>query len=263
MRVTPSAGYDADAQAFFTAAAITNATQKTAVNDLVVALKGYGVWANVLALYPMVGGSASSHKYNLKDPRDLDAAFRLSFVGGWTHDSNGATGDGSTGYADTFFNPYAVHGASTNVDNKHLSYYSRTAAATQCLMGKQSSVSSDRLIPSLYGNTDWSALSFHNTNNSYSPSDYKKFFLINRNNTSDFKNYVNGAEAFTTAQSALAHPNNTIYINALANTDFQVANYHSPSNCALASIGLGLSPTQVANYYTAVQAYQTALGRQV
>ena len=33
--------------------------------------------------------------------------------------------------------------------------------------------------------------------------------------------------------------------------------------CALASIGLGLSDTEAANFYTAVQAFNTTLSRQV
>lgn len=260
MRVTPSAGYDADAQAFFTAAAITNATQKTAVNDLVVALKGYGVWANILALYPMVGGTASSHKYNLKDPRDLDAAFRLSFIGGWTHDSNGATGNGSTGYADTFFNPYVVHGASTNVDNKHLSYYSRTQVSDgNVYIGSYTGSFGEDILPS-NGGRDWSQL---DVGAGYTPAqaDLRKFFLVNRNNTSDFKKYVNGVETYTVSLAPLGTINMSLYLNALH--EGPNTTYISNANCALASIGLGFSPTQVANYYTAVQAYQTTLGRQV
>ena len=53
--------FDADAQAFITAAAITNANQQTAINTLVVSLKSYGLWTKMKAIYPFVGGSASSH----------------------------------------------------------------------------------------------------------------------------------------------------------------------------------------------------------
>ena len=38
------AGTDADAQAFITAAAITDATQQSAINTLVVDLNTYGIW---------------------------------------------------------------------------------------------------------------------------------------------------------------------------------------------------------------------------
>ncbi len=80
-------GYDADAQAFFNAleadaSPVTlNTSQKDSINTLVEALKSASIWTKIKAIYPMIGGVASSHKYNLKDPRDLDAAFRLTFSG--------------------------------------------------------------------------------------------------------------------------------------------------------------------------------------
>jgi hypothetical protein len=101
-------GYDSDAQAFFTANTGLGATIENAINDLVVGLKADGLWSKFYAIYPMVGGTASSHKWNLKDPRDLDAAFRLVFSGTITHDANGVTGNGTNGYADTKFNDTTV-----------------------------------------------------------------------------------------------------------------------------------------------------------
>ncbi len=82
-------GYDTNAQAFITAAGITDAGQKSAVNTLVLSLKSGNIWSKMKAVYPFVGGTATSHKFNLIDPRDLNAAFRLSFVNGWTHSSTG------------------------------------------------------------------------------------------------------------------------------------------------------------------------------
>jgi hypothetical protein len=68
--------FDTDAQSFITAASLTDTTQTNAVNDLVLDLKAAGLWTKISTLYPMVGGNATSHKFNLKDPRDLDAAYR-------------------------------------------------------------------------------------------------------------------------------------------------------------------------------------------
>ncbi len=73
------------------------------------------------ALYPFVGGTASTHKFNLKNPLDTNAAYRLTFFGGVTHSSNGIIGNGTNGYADTFL--------ANNVmaqSNAHISVYSRT-----------------------------------------------------------------------------------------------------------------------------------------
>jgi hypothetical protein len=109
--VAPIAGVDADAQAYITAAGITDATQRAAAIMLVEDLKAISdgvVWADKLDIvYPHLGASEAAHKINLKDPRDLDAAFRTTFVGPWTHDENGVTGDGLASYARTHFIPSA------------------------------------------------------------------------------------------------------------------------------------------------------------
>lgn len=96
-----SESVDTDAQAFITAAGITDPTQQTAINTLVVGLKADSLWTNLFAIYPFVGGTASTHKYNLKDPRDLNVAYRLVFNGGMTHSSNGILFNGTNGWADT------------------------------------------------------------------------------------------------------------------------------------------------------------------
>jgi hypothetical protein len=91
---------DSDAQAFITAAGITDPTQQTAINTLVVGLKADSLWTSMYAIYPFVGGTASSHKWTLKDPRDLDVANRLLFNGGITHSSNGMLFNGTNGWAE-------------------------------------------------------------------------------------------------------------------------------------------------------------------
>jgi len=94
---------DTDALAFLQAAGITDSIISNAVCSLVVGLKADGIWNKFNAIYPFVGGTASTHKWNLKDPRDLNAAYRLTFNGGWTHDSQGIKGNGANTYADTYF----------------------------------------------------------------------------------------------------------------------------------------------------------------
>lgn len=81
---------DSDATAFLTAAGITDPTQSSAVDQLVVDLKAAGIWAKCAAIYPFVGGTAAKHKWNLKDPRDLDVAYRLTFGANFTHSATGA-----------------------------------------------------------------------------------------------------------------------------------------------------------------------------
>jgi len=48
---------DADAQAFITAANITNTTQQSAIDTLVKSLKTANIWTKMKAIYPFVGGT--------------------------------------------------------------------------------------------------------------------------------------------------------------------------------------------------------------
>ena len=119
-RSASGGGVDPDAQAFITAAGITNPTQQGAINTLVVALKGYSIWTKFKAIYPIVGGSASSHAVNLKTP----GTFNLAFTTGWTHSATGM--QGTNAYADSNLN------VSTNLsqNSTHISVYIRTNNAS-------------------------------------------------------------------------------------------------------------------------------------
>jgi len=85
---------DPDAQAFITAAAITDPTQQSAINQLVVDLKGYSIWTKFDALWPMVGGTATKHSYNLKNT----AQYQIGWNGGVTHSNLGVQFGGVNGW---------------------------------------------------------------------------------------------------------------------------------------------------------------------
>jgi len=250
--------YDADAQAFFTAAGITDTTQKSAVNQLVLNLKSYNIWSKIKAVYPMVGGTSTTHKYNLKDPRDLDAAFRLSFSTGWTHSSTGALPNGSSAFANTFLSPSAFY--STNM---HLSYYSRTQT-----VGTAIEIGAD----SISGSTNYSTLRigvnsvFGQTTNglvTYSSiTDARGHFLAQKVSNSSRRVFKNGSlNNSTTTTDSNPLPSVVLTIGAL--NDNGTLSFYSVKECAFASIGDGLTDSEVANFYTSVQAMQTTLSRNV
>lgn len=253
MPKTPA--YDPDAQAFFTASGLTGATNLTAINNLVIALKSYGIWTKMKAIYPMIGGTAALHKWNLKDPRDLDAAFRLVFNGGMTHSSTGILFGGVNGYADTFLNPII---SSTN----HLSFYSRTLAVNVqvemgCWDGIGGIMSQIRPGANYVSGNPSAFVNFTTT------TDARGFWLGSRRATNDREVYRNGvSQATNTTTDTTALPNFKIYIGARNSANNNVELY-SNKECAFASIGDGLTDTEAANFYTAVQAYNTTLSRQV
>ena len=261
--VSAGGGTDADAQAFITAAGITDATQQSAINTLVVDLKGYGIWTKMKAIYPFVGGTSSTHKWNLKDPRDLDAAFRLVFSGGWTHSLTGALPNGTNAYANTYFNSSLLTSSST-----HLSFYSRTnsaATSTMFEMGVANFGLNKRFTLSirssdLYGMQSGGSASAVSTSNTNSLG----FYTGTRTSTTAIKIYKNGiSQASNNISDTITLDTNSVWIGAIQNVGNLSTAFYSNRQCAFSSIGDGLTDTEAANLYTAVQAYQTTLNRQV
>lgn len=250
---------DPDAQAFITAASITDPTQQSAINQLVLDLKGYSIWSKMKALYPFVGGTAAQHKWNLKDPRDLDAAFRLQFFGGVTHSSTGVQGNGTNGYADTKLTPLST----LSLNSTHISYYSRTDTGTfNCVeMGVNDGANTGRLfIAPKYSGSSYRAVNSAQAGAGAGTS-MQGLFIASRVNSTAMKLYKNSSVLFNDTVSSGSLFNFPIFLFCYNSAGF--AQFYSDRQCAFASIGDGLTDTEAANFYTAVQAFQTALNRNV
>jgi len=249
-----AAAIDSDAQAFITAAAITDSTQQTAINTLVTDLKGYNIWSKMKAIYPFVGGSASTHKWNLKDPRDLDAAYRLVFVNGWTHSSTGALPNGTDAYADTKL------GANLLQTNNHLAYYSKsTNANVEVEIGSYNNLPSAiiaqlRAAGNYISGQNLSAVSFTTTSSGIG------FWVGTKRSDTDREVYLNGV-----SESSVSTSDNSVldtYNMFLgARNAGGTAQLFSSKQTAFASIGDGLTDTEVSNYRTAVNTFNTTLSR--
>ena len=258
--VAPS--QDADALAFITAANITDTTQKSAINTLVTQLKTYGIWTKMKALYPFVGGTAAQHRFNLKDPRAVDAAFYLTFYGGGTHSATGYQPNGNS-YADTKLNPSTV----LTLNNSHLAYYSRTN--TVGINGKveigTQILGSTSFFMGLYSYSNKSMVVMYDSTNNYLQNNETTsavFGIGSRTSSNSLKYYRNGVLQPTTINvSSGNYPNNNIYLAVNGNSSNKYE--WSDRESAFASIGDGLTDTEAANFYTAVQTFQTTLGRQV
>jgi hypothetical protein len=256
--ITPIAAVDPDAQAFITAAAITDPTQQAAINTLVVDLKGYNVWTKMKALYPFVGSTASQQKFNLKDPRDLDAAFRLQFLGGWTHSVNGALPNGTNAYANTFLIP----SFSLTFSSGHYSLYIRSNIneSKYDMAVVNISWGAEHSIVSRWNNIFYHSYGLASTYPQIANTDSRGHFITNRNSATNTTGFKNGVNVTNTIQPAVTPPNNNIYIGARY---AGAASEFSSKQFAFSSIGDGLTDAEAGNFYTAVQAFQTTLGRQV
>lgn len=239
---------DPDAQAFITAASITDPTQQSAINQLVVDLKGYNVWTKMKAIYPFVGGTASTHKFNLKNT----AQYQITWYGGVTHSSNGITGNGTNGYGDTFLNNNVM-----GQNDAHLSIYSRTNIQNfGCDIG---SWNGQYGLAIFSGYLNLIRMSVNSTGlSTISNTNSQGFYLGSRLNSGTFNIQKNSTQ---TAISNTSIPPQTTSVKLLRTGNFN--GEYSNRNLAFASIGDGLLNSEAANFYTAVQAFNTTLGRQV
>jgi len=206
---------------------------------------------------------AAAYKYNLKDPQDTDAAFRLKIFGTWTFTPTGAKPNGTNAYMDTALTP----SVSLSANNIHLSYYSRTDSAygTSTSMGADSFPNEYcRLIIRRIANVAYTLIG--NTTiglSQYVVTDSRGLFIANAPNSSTRKFYQNNTQLTPTSQSPLGTnglSTRSIYIGALH--DSTGVEYDN-KQCAFASIGDGLTDAEAAALYTIVQQFQTSMARQV
>jgi hypothetical protein len=246
------ASFDADALAFFnrvtTAGGTLSTTEKNAVNKLVLDLKANSLWTPMKAIYPMVGSSAAACAQNLKS-----SSFTGTFTSGWTFASTGVTPNGTNAFFDTSIIPLT----SLTLNSTHISMYSRTNSASTMYdynAGQTLEIASK-----------WSDNIFYYSVNAVEisagiQSSSAGFFNVSRTASNSQKAYYNGSVKHTSTNSSTALPILSLIYGAL--NDVSKSAY-SNRQTAFLSAGDGLTDTQASNFYTAVQAFQTTLGRQV
>lgn len=252
-----STAYDADAQAYFTAnsAYITSTADKNAINTFYLGLKSDGIYSKIKAMYLPIWGAAAGCKWNLVNPVDSDAAFRLTFATGWTFSSGGMTPNGTSAYANTFFNTNAYR------NNNHLTYYIRTnvnetsvdaGVYVNILGGEFFDIESRISNVAYYGNHTTA------TTINYASTDSRGFHINTRTASNLFKVYLNSTLKGTNTTPTSAAINLNMYLGC-RNTSGSPAAY-STKQCSFSSIGEGLTDTEAANFYTRVQTLMTYFG---
>lgn len=250
--VTTSGGTDTDAVAFLTATGITDPTISSAINTLVVNAKANGWWTLCTAIYPFVGGTSTTCKYNLKDPRDLDAAFRLTFTSSPSFASTGITFNGSN-YANTILTPSTT----LSLNSTHISLYSRTSTS----YGGGSGIYdiSNNAVTVIYRrySDDIFYAGVNQASEEFiaSNTDGSGWYLASRIGASS-QVFAKNNTTYTNTTSSNTLSAFTLKIGA-NDTDFDNAEY------AFATVGVGINTTIAGLMYADIQAFQTALSRQV
>ena len=257
--VTPTSSVDADAQAFITAAAITDPTEQAAINTLVVDLKGYSIWTKMKAIYPFVGGTSSTHKFNLKNPLDTDAAFRLQFFGGITHSSTGILGNGTNGYFNTFLNTATVFSPSSGGSQF---IYVRNNTDTGTDLASFQSFANFRFQLASRNTNLFVGAALSNGLYTTANTDSRGFYGITRPPSSSTYNAILNTNSFSITD-AYQEPNSTIFGFALPFSGSPLAGTYSNHELAFVCVADGLTTTEAQTLRTINLTFQTALNRNV
>ena len=258
--------YDPNAQAFITAAGITDTTQKNAVNQLVLDLKSNSLWSKMYIIYPFIGGTSTTTKYNLVDP----TTYTITWNGGATFASTGVKGNGTNSYGQTGLVMTTFYGSVPTITTSNsMSVYSRTARTgedTECGTNSGGQPAIQVLCRRGTGNCIWDNYNASNGRVNAAVTNSQGLFLTSRTSQTSMKGFRNATSFATNTTSATTSNitttlNRELYILA-ANNNGTAASY-SNRELAFYHWGAGLSDAEVSTFYTIVQTFQTTLSRNV
>ena len=250
--------YTTRTAAFATATGITDATILNALNTFDTGLISNGLDTKMKALYPFVGGTANTHKYNFMNAQDTDAAFRLQFNGGWVHSSTGVKGNGTNTFANSFLTPINVI---SNINSTSVSMYLREDNTNSGL-----SIYSANTITGNGGIDIWR----YNSNTYYSvnsneiagPANTTKGHYIATRIVSNQMKLIKGGSVISTSNTSVTNlPNNPVVLGGYGTGTSAV--YIDNTTYSFTHIGDGLTDAEASTFYTLVHAFQTSLSRAV
>jgi hypothetical protein len=251
---------DADAFAFVETVGL-NETQAAAINTLVLGLKSNNLWTKMVAIYPFIGGTATAHKYNLKNIN----LYPVIWNGAVTHNSSGSFST-TGGYGNT---QIVARDTLTNISSSaHISAYSPgdggSISYVNGFMGDRdvSNSSTGITISIQYANTKQVRAGAFGavTDNNYLGDIGRGFFAVTRNSATNVSSYaINPTDGVDVASSTVAFTSATSVPIWLLRDPSRT----SSDIMSFATIGDGLTTEEMTALYTLVQAYQTTLGRQV
>jgi hypothetical protein len=242
---------DPDYLAFYnrviTAGGSLSTTEQTATEQLVKDLKAYGIWTKMKAIYPMVGASAAACAQNLKS-----SSFTGIFNGGVTYSSSGVAFNGLTGHMNSQLN------ASTNLSVTSLSFGGYTATTLNGT-GYNGAYPPTYLMMSF---KSYNFCEYYRTDGTALDISGGIVGMVQANQLStDSKIYTNNTIGKSGTITMTSLPNQNMYVGAANNNG--IATFFDNKLISYYYYADGLTDTQASNHYTAVQAFQTTLSRNV
>jgi hypothetical protein len=268
-----------DVQAYVGAQAsvgyVMSVNEIDSVNNLVWAMIGSGLWDKMQVVYPCIGNSttgANSFKWNLKNISTKN----LVFTGAWTFASTGMqiSTRSSAIFASTGYNA----GIDGQFQNIHMGIYIRNFSTGSPNLGSaiagyyRSSTSGGAggvmITPGAALNTAYGWCQNLGTTSGILSTSGVVGGLLTVTRSASIPNglhTLNGLQRVGAALgSGTAEPVGFNQIFTLGRATIVAATVTvDPQEFAFASIGRGFTRTDIQNYYSIVQGFQTKLGRQV
>ena len=238
-------------------------TVSAATRTLFTELVSNGLYNKMTAMYPMLGGNSSGAKFNAVNPVDTNGAYRLTFNGGWSFTSSGATPNGANAYANTY-----LTGSTLDRYSQHQSFYSLTQTTGNMQeMGARNGAGGSGTYSELVicitafgGNFRSYNLNSVGLGNDLTANTLSTGYFVSSRET-DTKSYFykNGS----LNQSGTTTTNGTVpfsfYLGA-TNDNGNPGSYGSRA-AGFASFGSGLTPSEITTLQTIVNTWATSIGR--
>ncbi len=249
-------GFDSAATALFARFSGTlSDTDKENMNALIVSAKANGWWNKLDVFYVFaIGTNATDSRLNWKST-SFNASGGVSPT--WTA-YRGITGNGSTQYLSTNYNP-TTNGTNFVSGSQSLGIYSRTEAnGAYVEVGGYDGTCTAPFIRS--GGSTLSYIASCSAS-SLASSSSLGFFLSQRVSTTTNKFYRNGTLTQTDSISSSSVLNTTIFIGARSNAGTPVV--FSPRQIAAITIGGAMTDTEALTMANDINTYMTAIGANV
>ena len=254
-----------EATAFLTATGITDPTISAAVNTLVADMKSAGIYSKMVAVYPFVGGTATTHKYNLINPVDTNAGYRLTFSN-MSHSSDGIliTNVGTT--SGGAYTHIRIDTVLSQNDVHYSTYIGTNPTPIDLNSHDMGAISGGNGMQFALRNSinEMSVKMMDNiVSRPVTVTDSRAFWIASRTLSTSYKFQKNNDAPITVSANSLTPPTNEYLTVGALGTAETVSTRQTNRQIRFASVGDGLSDTEMDDFYTAVQAFQTTLGRQV
>ena len=240
----------------------TDAQARTAITDLVAGLITDGLWEKLYCFFPFVGGTSSSHKWNLKNPSNFEQDI-LYFVGSPTHNALGVVMNGSSNAAYINTNPrqfktgyefnfgcYSQGGTSTS-NSTDIGYYTALNSGIHLSIKYNTNVHRCGLFSA-------QALGVYNGADT-------SFFIVNRLGSAykSIRNTTNLISVTSTEDGQPALPNTLpMTLGAAINSGLNGYTLNATRTYSCFWYGTGLTNAELGNFNTRVQNFNLALNRQ-